>query len=302
MQAAAATDHLPARLVPAVDRAVRLLDALRRTPGARGISELARELDLNKATVRDTLLTLEHHGLVERDPLTARFRLGYGLYRFAGGAARGPQDLTVVARPFLQALVEQTGETAMLTLLDGARILIVAQEEPSSALKISAPVGRRLPLYAGAPAKVLLAAAEPARLAALLREAPLPRFTARSITEPSAYLAALRLVRRQGYAVDDEEFLAGVRAVSAPVVGAADAVLAALTVVGFSTRLTPERLATTIEAVVEAAAQVSRRLDAGPAARDGEGQDGPGRAARPGGRQAGGSAPARLLTANGRAE
>lgn len=252
----------PVRVVPAVDRAVRLLHALRRASVPRGISELARELDLNKATVRDILLTLEAHGLVERDAATTRFRLGYGLYAFAGALGQQGGDITSLARPFLRALADQTGETAMLTLPDGERLLIVAVEEPASALKISAPVGRRLPLWAGAPAKVLLAALDEVELARRLRAMALPRFTTRSITAPAAYRAALRLVARQGYAVDDEEYLDGVRAVSAPVRGASGAVVAALTVVGFSTRLTPERLAVASEAVVAGAAAVSARLGA----------------------------------------
>jgi DNA-binding IclR family transcriptional regulator len=259
------------RRVPAVDRAVRLLDSLRRAGGSRGISELARELGLHKATVRDILLTLEHHGLVERDAATARFRLGAGLARFAV-AARPSETLAAVARPFLRRLVEQTGETALVTVLDGPRQLVVAEDEPAGALKISAPVGRRLPLLAGAPAKVLLAAAAPARLDALLGAGPLPRYTTRSITELAAYRAELRAVRQRGYALDDEEFLDGVRAVSAPVRGAEGAVVAALTVVGFSTRLAPERLRLTIAAVVDAAAEMSLRLGAPPLpAADGDG-------------------------------
>ncbi|MBX5490141.1 MAG: IclR family transcriptional regulator [Chloroflexi bacterium] len=268
----AAAPGRPIRRVPAVDRAVRLLDALRRTGRPQGISELARELALNKATVRDILLTLEHHGLVERDTATARFRLGAGLNRFAAAVARAGEPLSAVARPFLRRLVEQTGETAIVAVLDGARLLIVAQDEPAGALKISAPVGRRLPLLAGAPAKVLLAAEEPTRLAALLGEGALPRFTEHSIVDLASYRTALEAVRRQGYALDDEEFLDGVRAVSAPVRGADGRVVAALTVVGFSTRLTSERLPRTIAAVVGAAAEVSLRLGAPPLAPGGDGQ------------------------------
>ena len=252
-------------LVPAVDRAIRILDALRRAPRARGISDLARALGLNKATVRDILLTLEHHGLVERDPSTARFRLGYGLYAYTSALGQG-SDLTAVARPFLRGLVERTGETALLGLLDGERILIVDKEEPPSALKISAPVGRRLPLHAGAFGKVLLADLDSARLERLLAERPPPAFTVRSVVEPGAFRAMLRLVRRQGYAVDDEEYLDGVRAASAPVREANRGTVAALTVVGFSTRLNNEKLATVVEAVVDAAEQVSLRLGAGPTA------------------------------------
>src|SRR5215212_6636205 len=112
----------PARLVPAVDRAVRLLDALRGAQQARGISELARDLGLNKATVRDILLTLHHHGLVERDAATARFWLGPGLYAYARVLGEG-SDLTSVARPYLHGLVARTGETALLAVLDDTRLL-----------------------------------------------------------------------------------------------------------------------------------------------------------------------------------
>lgn len=252
----------PPRLVPAVDRAVRILNVMRRAPRPWGISELARDLGLNKATVRDILLTLEHHGLVERDPATARFRLGYGLYAYASALPQ-VQHLTAAARPALAALVERTGETALLGLLDGERILIVDKEEPASALKISAPVGRRLPLYAGSLGKVLLAALPQERLDDLLVRRPLPAYTARSVTDPAAYRAALAAVRAQGYAVDDEEYLDGVRAVSAPVHGPAGATLAAITVVGFRTRLGDEQLPRVVAAVVDAARYVSQRVGGG---------------------------------------
>ncbi|HWP28904.1 MAG TPA: IclR family transcriptional regulator [Chloroflexota bacterium] len=251
------------RLVPAVDRAIRILDALRRDPQAGGISELARRLGLHKATVRDILLTLHHHGLVERDPLTARFRLGYGLYAYVGALGEG-SALPAVARPFLRQLMEQTGETVLLGMRDGERILIVDKEEPPRDLKISAPVGRRLPLYAGSFGKVLLADLEPAQLEQLLARRPPPAFTARSVTDPAAYRALLQQVRERGYAVDDEEYLDGVRAVTAPIRGADGATLAALTVVGFTTRIPDARLALLVDAVVAAARQISLRLGAGP--------------------------------------
>jgi DNA-binding IclR family transcriptional regulator len=248
-----------AHLVPAVDRAVRILYLLRGEARLWGISELARTLDLNKATVRDILLTLEHHGLVERDPSTTRFRLGYGLYAFAG-ALRDGNDLVAVARPFLRALTDRTGETTLLALLDGDRVLIIDKEEPPTDLKITAPIGRRLPLYAGSIGKVLLAAMEPAVRDRWLAQHPPTRFTARSVTEPAAYRAMLEQVQHQGYALDDEEYLDGVRAASAPIRGTAPGALAALTVVGFSTRIGADRLADQAAAVADAAHQISWRL------------------------------------------
>lgn len=257
--AAASASTATAHLVPAVDRAVRILHLLRRDARLWGISELARTLGLNKATVRDILLTLEHHGLVERDPSTTRFRLGYGLYAFASALGDG-NDLVAVARPFLRALTARTGETTLLALLDGARVLVVDKEEPPTDLKISAPIGRRLPLYAGSIGKVLLAAMEPAARDRWLAQHPPRRFTARSVTDSAAYRALLDQVQQQGYALDDEEYLDGVRAASAPIHGSAPGALAALTVVGFSTRIDAARLAELAAAVADAARQISWRL------------------------------------------
>jgi IclR family transcriptional regulator, acetate operon repressor len=107
---------------------------------------------------------------------------------------------------------------------------------------------------------VLLAALEPAARDRWLAEHPPRRFTARSITDPAAYRAMLEQVERQGYALDDEEYLDGVRAASAPIRAAAPGALAALTVVGFSTRIAPSRLAELAVAVTDAARQISWRL------------------------------------------
>jgi DNA-binding IclR family transcriptional regulator len=259
----AVAETVPTTLVPAVDRAVRILHLLRGDARLWGISEVARALELNKATVRDILLTLEHHGLVERDPSTTRFRLGYGLYAFAG-ALRQDGDLVAVARPLLRELTARTGETTLLALLDGDRVLVVDKEEPPTDLKISAPIGRRLPLHAGSIGKVLLAGMEPAARDRWLAQHPPLRFTARSITDPAAYSAMLNGVDRVGYALDDEEYLDGVRAASAPIRGGALGVQAVLTVVGFSTRIDPARLVELAAATRDAADRISWRLGAVP--------------------------------------
>jgi DNA-binding IclR family transcriptional regulator len=138
--------------VPAVDKAARVLRALADGGRAMGISELARQLNVSKGTLRDVLLTLAHHGLVVRDADT-RFRLGPALRALADASA---PDLRALAQPYLVSLMESFGETAILGIVADGKLEIAARAEPATDLHMTAPLGRRLPLEKGAHAKVLL--------------------------------------------------------------------------------------------------------------------------------------------------
>ena len=130
------------RVVPAVDKAARLLAQLREDEGL-GISELARRITASKGTVRDILLTLVSHDLIIRDA-DGRFRRGgQGL------------DLRRLADPHLRALMEEFGETAFLGVVTEGGLEIAARALPASDLHMSAPIGRRIPVDVGAHGKVL---------------------------------------------------------------------------------------------------------------------------------------------------
>ncbi len=250
------------RLVPAVDRAARILALMRQESRYFSISELAREMGLSKGTVRDILVTLQHHGLVERDEETRRYRLGYGLLEL-GAAVLARLDLRSIARPFLRQVVERTGETVFLGVLDGDRVMILDKEEAPGDLKITSPVGRRIPLTAGCFGKVFLAYLEPRERRALLARRGLPRFTDRTITDMGQYLDALAQVREQGFALDDEEYLDGVRAAGAPVFDLRGKVAGALAVVGLASRIDERKMREIVDEVVRAAHEVSLRLGGG---------------------------------------
>ncbi|MDR7554120.1 MAG: IclR family transcriptional regulator [Armatimonadota bacterium] len=243
-----------------MDRAVRVLRALAADGAAPRLSDLGRQLGVSKSSLSGLLATLEHHGLVERDGDSRGYRLGAALLAL-GSAALRHLDVAQLARPHLARLRERLGETAVLHVPAGDEAIIVARAESHHDLKVVAPLGHRLPPFAGAVAKVLLAQRPDAELATRL-SGRLPAFTPRSITAPRRYLQELRRVHRLGYAVDDEEYLPGVRAVSAPVRDARGRVVATLTVVGSSARVTRKRLAEAVRAVVAEARELSRRLGA----------------------------------------
>src|SRR4051794_2648305 len=140
----------PPRLVPAVDRAARLLDVLESAGRGLTISELARELGINKGTMRDLLETLRAHRLLERDEERKLYRLGPRLVRL-GMAALGQMDLAQVAHAYLIDLAHRIGGAVLLVVRDGDRATIVDKADAGQvAVEVSATVGRRIPLAAGA--------------------------------------------------------------------------------------------------------------------------------------------------------
>ncbi len=252
-----------ARLVPAVDRAVRVLRALAGDDGEPRLSDLSRRLRFSKSTLSGLLATLEHHGFVEREDGTRAYRLGAAVLELGHSVLRR-QDIRQIARPHLVRLRDVLGETAVLHVPAGHEAIIVERAESNHDLKVVAPPGHRLPPFAGAVAKVFLASLPDDQLTAVLKTRALPAFTPHSITTPDRYMEDLRRVRRRGYATDDEEYLPGVRAVSAPVRNARGRTPATVTVVGSAARLTRERVPEAVAAVTAAAEAISRSLGAPP--------------------------------------
>jgi len=227
------------------------------------ISELARQLGINKGTTRDLLETLRTHELLERDEARKQYRLGPRLARL-GMAALGQLDLASVARPFLVDLAEEINGAALLVVPQGERATIVDKVDGGRvAVEASATVGRRIPLAAGASGKVFLANLDDAERA--LHRAnlfTLTRPTPRTIVDPTLYTQELERVRRRGYALDDEEYLTGVRAASAPVFDARGRVSAAVLIVGLTGSLLADDLVRTGEATAHAAHGISAALGA----------------------------------------
>ncbi len=242
------------QLVPAVDRAVRMLNELRSGKEGKRISDLARDLDIPKSSAFQIAVTLVHHGLLECDDDTRRYRLGQGL-RHLAGARQGRADLPLLAAFHLEKLAAETGLTALLGVPSSSGTVLAAKADSPEPLGIGAPLGYRLHRKAGAFGKVFAAALDGAELEAFLEG--LPGFTERSMTDAATYQRDLERVRHRGYATDMEEYLEGVRAVAAPVRDAAATVVGALCVLGLRARLKRDRLSEVAEAVTSAAAALS---------------------------------------------
>lgn len=254
--------------VPAVDRALRILQTLATTP--LRLIEIARALQLPKSTTLAILWTLRRHHVVAYDPSSSHYHLGSALLALAQ-AAQAHSDLRRLSRPVIERLARATEETVILHVPAGEESVILEREESPHQLRVAAPLGHRLSALAGAVAKVRLAQLPEPDAARWLARRRLPRYTPRSIIGRSTYVRELHQVRQLGYATDDEEYLPGVRAVTAPIVGPDGELLGTLSAVGVKARFPDLKMARAARLVREAALEISRELAgrAGPQRRPG---------------------------------
>jgi IclR family transcriptional regulator, acetate operon repressor len=243
--------------VQSLDRALEILDLL--AAGRElGVTELSRRLEVHKSTAFRLCATLLERGLVEQNPLTEKYRLGYGLVRLAG-AVKAELDLSRAARPVLQGLAERSGETVNLAVLQGDEVINIDQITAPHLVVTVNWIGKQTPLHCTSNGKVLLAFLPEARRERILA-APLRRFTPRTITDRRTLERQLKRVEEEGFAFTLEELELGLNAVAAPVRSADLRVSAAVSLSGPSYRVSPQRLPELGEMVREAGQSISRRL------------------------------------------
>lgn len=208
-------------------KAIRVLLALEHSPEGRGVTDIARELGLPKSAVHRLLATFQAYGFVQQLPQGRRYRLGATVARLGlrGAEMFAPRR---IARPYLEALAQEVGETVFLGVLAQARVLVVDKVEHGQVLRISPDLGTVLPLRQTALGKLLLAFSPEVRREALLDTLPGPEN--RLLRE--RWLRGLRqdldVVRQQGFAVSLEEWTPDICCLAAPITNGREELVAAL--------------------------------------------------------------------------
>lgn len=267
--------------IQTVMNALRLLEVFDGAV-AIGVSDVARSLGLHKNNAFRLLATLEIAGYVEQYSDNELYHLGPRCLELAHAFSRN-HPFASLARPVLEALVEETGETAHVGVLRERAVSHLDGVVPSRIVVTGSRVGERLPAHCTALGKALLIEQlerpapppapraeriERARAAAAapahgLEQTSLERFTEATITDGAKLLDEIRAGQLRGYAVDAEEYAGGLHCVAAPVRDAAGRVVAALSLSGPSQRLSREMMhAEAAHAVVAAAERLSRSLGA----------------------------------------
>ncbi len=242
--------------VQSVERALSLLEKLAAQDEGMRLSDLATEVGLTVSTVHRLLTTLEQRGFAHADPTSKRWHVGRSA--FAVGAAFVRQRHFVApALPYLRRLRDATRETANLGILEDGEVLTLSQVESREITRAISPPGGRVPMLNSGMGKAMLATWEDAAIDGFLAAHRFERKTPRSLGDRAAVLAEIADIRARGYAVDDEEYVPGLRCVAAAVLGPQGEAVCALSVSGLAARMTADRVAETGRRIIALAGEFS---------------------------------------------
>jgi DNA-binding IclR family transcriptional regulator len=244
--------------IRAVDRALDILLCFTKQTPQLTMTQIAEQVGMNKSTVHRLLATLEKKRFVQRDPATGLYQLGIRLLQMAYLTLEH-NDLRHYAAPFLRQLCEQHRETITLSILDGADLVFLDVVESPQRVKLAASTGQRLPAFATAAGKILLAFSSKEIVQKVLDHG-MQSFTQQTIRSQEDYLKNLDMTRDQGFAISVQEYEEGINAVAAPILDANGHPIAAVTVAGPAYRLTQEQMAAIGPTIVTATQEIAKEF------------------------------------------
>ncbi|WP_255951115.1 IclR family transcriptional regulator [Streptomyces odontomachi] len=238
-------------------KGLRVLETVARSAGPRGVSELARELELTRSNVHRTMQTLVAAGYLRASADGAGYECTVKLFEL-GSAVMERVDVRRVAQHYIRRLAEQTAETVHLSILDDAEVVYLDKVESPQPVRAYSSIGGRAPAHCVASGKALLAALPGDTLDAFLAR-DLPAWTERTITDPAELARDLAQTRETGCAVNRGEWRISVAGVAAVVFDGAGRPAAAIGVSGPVDRVLPQE-SRYRGAVLDAAREISREL------------------------------------------
>jgi IclR family KDG regulon transcriptional repressor len=245
--------------VKSVDRALQILKLVARKKEGSGVTELSNGVDINKSSVYRILSTLVKHRLVEQDPSTEKYKLGYGLLELSTRLLESI-DLRTEAYPFLRELEKETNEVIHLVVYDQGKVVYIEKLEGTETLRMHSQMGRRAPVHCTAVGKAILAYLPTEQVYDILNHHGMSRHTPKTITELDPLMEQLQEVRERGFALDNEENEMGIICVAAPIFDHRAKAFAAISVSGPIMRMSDERQGQLIDLVKETSVKISQRM------------------------------------------
>ena len=223
------------------------------------ITEIAAKVNATSGTIYPIIFTLESEGFLERDADSKKYRLGLSLLRL-GMAVSGQLSIRDRAQSHLKRLLEQTNENVHLAIFEEKKVIYIDRKEAKPDLRVHSFIGKRAPAHCTALGKTFLAFLSDHDLEDFFKSETLEKHTDNTITDPEAMRAALRKIRGDGYAMENEEYQLGGNCVAAPIRNYLGETVAALSVSIPNSRYSPEKIQGIVAAMKEAARNISSSL------------------------------------------
>jgi len=237
--------HVPKYPVQTLSKALDILVFMRDNPSNEGLSltEISSALGIGKSGVHRLLDTLMAYDFVEKiNGVSPAYRLGWGLFN-AGNAV--PKQHTLNGAnymPVVEKLCNSFLETVNLGILNNYEIIIICKMEPARMLRTNTRVGEREPAYATALGKLFMTGFSEKELEAYVQKTELQRLASNTITESDKLRQTLEIIRKQDYAVDNEEYVDGMICVAMPIRDFTGSIVSGISVSGPAKRMTKEKI------------------------------------------------------------
>jgi IclR family acetate operon transcriptional repressor len=245
--------------VQSLTRGLSILEALAKAEAGISLTEIAQRVDLPPSTTHRLLSTLEKMGYVYQSEELGHWYVGLQAFTVGSGFLAN-RDFVGQSHVYMRRLMEQSGETANLAILDGTEAVFIAQVQCREMMRILVKLGSRVPLHASGVGKAIFAALPDEQIDAILKVKGLPRITGNTIVAPETMWAALKVIRHRGYSFDDEEHAPGTRCVAATIYDEHAEPLGAISLAGPSSRLPDERIKQLGPIVAHTAEELTRKL------------------------------------------
>ncbi len=214
-------------IVPAVKRAIEILNLLERSDKPMGLSEISRYVNYPKSSIFRVLVTLEKYGFVERDLGSNTYTLGLRLSQL-GIAKLNKMNLGYDSYGYLEELAKRTGESVYLAVLNNYRVVLIQRVDSPAMWSLVTKLGLRSPVHCTASGQVLISEMSDDELREIIKKVGLKKYTDKTITKLSQLKLRLKKVREQGFSVVDREYNPELVAVAAPIRNVWGKIVAAL--------------------------------------------------------------------------
>ena len=243
--------------IRSVQRAIKVLKYVCNNSTPVGLSQISRGVKLDKTTTWRLLITLEKENMVQQDPVSKKYIPAANISNLSN---TWRSDVRQIARPYLEELLNETGETVCLIVAIGLERLCIEVLRADKNINAGQNIGYRAPIYKGASGRVLMAYRPIEEVEKILDETGLEQSTPQSITDRDIYMSELEKTRARGFAATSGDLMLGLSAVSSPIFDKQKELASALVVKGSQARMPNSIISKMSESVLTTASAISEEL------------------------------------------